>query len=432
MRFEKFLAYLSSLKFSIKFIQKVNINISKIHFLRRTRYMRGNIEAARKAKQSKKNKNESNSKDRLIGRIKYEARLKQKKIEEYYRNIQQPQNQFLREMNTLERLRPRGRRYSARFIFFCVAIYLTSFTCYKLLLKFGIPLASISKISMLKMNLLSDNMVRLLHLSDVRTIIAQYKDDNNLENDSFSVILAVDAISFHPKIRIEKDGTINGALGNYKISKEKMNKLEKSFHDFEIYINSIKNVTITDAFVYQIQPIQKQYPCFVVHIEPSTQGKATEKEIDILLSIKQSIEDSNLSLIGIAFDGDSTYSKLHMEYFNSYNNQISKDYYFRNFSSINKLGIISDPLHMLKRVRYRFLKNKISANFHSLEPQLNINSLRKNLNIPEIVFSNEKFTKMHDNLPLKLFDLKNLVILFEANEYSWVSYMLPFSLFASA
>ena len=250
---------------------------------------------------------------------------------------------------------------------------------------------------------LSSDIHSLLNISNIGFVINKYKSNNSILNQSLEIVIAVDAISFHPRIKINKNGLVIGVKDKKIVEDLNIQQMERSFKEFEDYINSIKNPTITDAFIYQINPIKREFPCHVVHIELSTQGKATNNEIEVLFKIRKILQDENITVEAIAFDGDTTYFKLHSEFFNYYRKYIN-DYYFRNFFKITSTGIISDPLHILKKIRHRALKNKMSTNFQQINI-LSIDTLKEYLNLPDIVFSNDKITKMHDVLPLRLLSL---------------------------
>ena len=104
-----------------------------------------------------------------------------------------------------------------------------------------------------------------------------------------------------------------------------------------------------DAFLYHVQQINASLRSFVCHISPSTQGKATDREIELLNDISKQLSEDEINIIGFAFDGDNTYSKMHKEYFNSYKKLIQRKSDFNNFSAITERLLISDPLHILKR-----------------------------------------------------------------------------------
>lgn len=63
-------------------------------------------------------------------------------------------------------------------------------------------------------------------------------------------------------------------------------------------------------------------------------------------------------------------------------------------------------------------------NFHINSQPIDVEKL-KNIFKPLIVFDNSGITKMHDNLPLSLFSLKNFLILFKRKEYDISVFWFP-------
>ena len=99
----------------------------------------------------------------------------------------------------------------------------------------------------------------------------------------------------------------------------------------------------------------------------------------------------------------------------------------------NTVLYTNDPLHMLKRARYRFLSHNFSQVF-SNGNIFNFSNIRHKFNIPSIVWYNGKITKMHDSLPLELFKIENLgILLNNFQKYkNEISYFLPFCLLNAA
>ena len=82
--------------------------------------------------------------------------------------------------------------------------------------------------------------------------------------------------------------------------------------------------------------------------------------VDRLSELAVILEEAGFVVEGFAFDGDTIYSKLHRILFDSYYDTVVHDADFENFSMFSQKSIVSDPLHLTKRARYRLL----SANVH--------------------------------------------------------------------
>ena len=168
-------------------------------------------------------------------------------------------------------------------------------------------------------------------------------------------------------------------------------------------------------------------------IEPSTQGKATGTQIDRLSDLARLLEEHGFPVEGFSFDGDTTCSKRHATFFDNYNRVVTQDTSFENFSVLTGLSIVSDPLHLIKRARYRILSSKIHGGFEdTTESVISVDSLRSQLDLPSAVWSNEKYTKMHDDIAVRLFSLETLASLFEKRNLTALTYFLPICLLCAS
>lgn len=73
--------------------------------------------------------------------------------------------------------------------------------------------------------------------------------------------------------------------------------------------------------------------------------------------------------------------------------------------------IVSDALHILKRARDRVLGIDVHLPVTNNSEILNSSILRDVLSLPTKTFSNQLFTKMHDDLAASMFSLLTLVTL---------------------
>ena len=245
-------------------------------------------------------------------------------------------------------------------------------------------------------------------------------------------ILAIDAVSLRPHVVVTEQGLVEGLLDQEVISNSQLAEFHQSYAKYEQFVKSIKNKTITDSFVYYYQPLASEVPCQTILIDPSTQGKATAKEIDMLGSLAEELDGFGFPVKGFAFDGDSTYSKLHRTFFESYYVNVTTNVSFESFGVTERM-IISDPLHLLKRGRYRFLSARVHSGFERTNCSLiAVDEFRKHVDLPSLVFNPEKYTKMHDDLATQLFSLKTLSQLIKARDDSALAYFTPLCLLTSA
>ena len=287
---------------------------------------------------------------------------------------------------------------------------------------------------------ISDDLIKQkgsqFEISNVDNIIENYIKDNNIksDDDGFKVVLAVDAFSVKPNLIVEKNGVVRGTIYDEQISIEKVKLYEQSILEFEKFSQKHKKYVIRDTFVYLVKPIESQYPCFILHLSASTQGKATIHEIDTLLLLTEKLKLFNISVVCFGFDGDTTDSKL-VKKWNKvvYNNFLSNENSnspiesesIKNFSP--KVAV--DPLHILKRWRYRIFKGVLMQFFTEDKNFVNIQKWKEIFDIQSNVLMDKHFLKMNDDLPLKLFHPRIISMLYNVNDKSTLSYFIVPSLF---
>ena len=325
-------------------------------------------------------------------------------------------------------IRPSGRRYSRFTKLFAMGLLIISFSAFKFARNF-IPLPSRQILTQsfhadlsFKTNILTD-------LSQITTITSEYRERENIsKSEKIKAVLAVDAISFDKVLKIDSQGNVIGTTREEVVGNLDMENLEKKIASFENFVKQRKELLISDAFVFQVQPVLINYPSFVVHVLPSSQGKGTDREVNLLLRIHELLESEHFAIVSYAFDGDSCYSGLHNELFEKYEQIIKSNMSFLNFSNIKTKNVISDPFHLLKRGRYRLISCNVHSGFYAESPILNISQIKEVLNLPSIVFSPLGITKMHDDLATDLFSFHSLIILIHEQKNSYLAYFLPLCL----
>lgn len=330
---------------------------------------------------------------------------------------------------------PSRRRYTLSVLFFSLALATTSYTAYNYAREY-LVLPSYSWLLRYFKTELNEALDMITNIDKIPLTLTSFLEglgNQRQEIEKYGGFIAVDAISMRPHIFVRKDGIVEGLIEEQTLNDTQLDKITRSFNEYEKFVKTLRNKTITDSFVYQYQPLLSSAKVLPVFVEPSTQGKATGHEIDRLDEIARRLEENGLPVEGLAFDGDSTYSQLHRTFFDSYSNVVAMNTEFRNFSMIEGRSIVSDPLHLLKRGRYRLLSSIVHSNFENTsDSQIEINRLERQLDLPSVVFSSEKYTKMHDSVAVQLFSMDTLVRLFEARDYTSLSYFLPLCLLCTS
>lgn len=185
---------------------------------------------------------------------------------------------------------------------------------------------------------------------------------------------------------------LSGFLFNENFTSDFSKELQSSYSLFENFLFNNSNKTVKAVFVYQFQPLNLKYPVLLIPLFSWLYGKANAEIERQLFNLKNSMESFKFHINGFFFDGDNSYWHNLREIINKFDFQKS----FKN-QLVNEPLFFSDYLHILKHARYRLLK--------LIRNNTKGNEVFKNLafkyNLPLIVLSDEKITKMHDSFVLK-------------------------------
>lgn len=343
------------------------------------------------------------------------------------------QRQVLTNMVSNFYVAPSRRRYSDTVLRMAMTLAAISLPCYLLMRKFMILPSYVTIFNRFRNELQIQTKI-LTSVSDVPGMLNEWsrrEPEKKRLVSELGGILAVDAISLRPHVVVTEDGIVEGLTELEEVGTPEIAEFRQSYARYEEFVKNLKNKTITDSFVYYYQPFASEVPPQIILVDPSTQGKATAREIDRLGSLASLLEEFGFPVTGFAFDGDSTYLKLHRTFFNSYYLDAALNVSF-SFASSGRM-IVSDPLHLLKRGRYRLLSSNIHAGFQKTDDSLiSVQKIRNNTDLPSLVFSAEKYTKMNDELATRLFSLRTLARLFKVSDHSALVYFTPLCLLTTA
>lgn len=329
---------------------------------------------------------------------------------------------------------PYGRTYSEETYEFAKLVHQSGNSVYEIIRK-TLPLPSAQSLYS-KFNKLTEKSRKdLLDMKNLPDIIRAWKISCGIKsNDYISMGLSVDAICFKPDVYIQSDNSVYGTSSPFNLSSQEVDILSQNTDYFAEFVSQHWDEVLTAAFVYQLQPLSGNFSNFIAFIQPASNGKAGSTQVETLNAIREICSKNKVTIKVFSFDGDNGYMAFHNEYFDGYCRRFEKSLHIIDASPKHKLRIISDPLHILKRVRYRLVQNGdlIIPGFSEDCGMINIDEIKRQLNLPMVVFSNDSYTKMHDSLPGILFSITSLIKLLESQNMAAVTYFLPWVLITTA
>jgi hypothetical protein len=191
-------------------------------------------------------------------------------------------------------------------------------------------------------------------------------------------------------------------------------------------------------FAFQIQPLDPDLHCCLVHLLPRENGKGDQGIVDRLQSLADRLERYfHFRVVGFAFDGDRCFNGLHGAYASEWTALMPMTAWDlltgpncsgladQLFAPSNSKVVAGDPLHIEKRVRYRMVSrdefylawcDRASPQRPPRVIKFSLRRIREAHVCPELVFVNSKASKMHDSLPLELFSSKTLDAIMTAQD----------------
>jgi hypothetical protein len=173
------------------------------------------------------------------------------------------------------------------------------------------------------------------------------------------VILSVDAIAFRPMVTISDDGSVDGLKDLTDLdSPDLLTQFLSDPAAFSAFLREHWDSTYTALFVFQIQPLRPDLTCCVVHVIPAVSGRGNNETVEILHAGKSMLADRFGFLVrGFGFDGDSCLNAVHTELHHVWTMSMVADSLPATLPH-GQVLIFSDPLHLLKRLRHRFVSSE--------------------------------------------------------------------------
>jgi hypothetical protein len=114
----------------------------------------------------------------------------------------------------------------------------------------------------------------------------------------------------------------------------------------------------SSLFAYQVQPVDPRLTYCLVHATAAINGKGNESTVVDSEAIATQLRENLFTVLGYAFDGESCFNRLPDGFQDVWEGQLSYGP-LDSFSGTQLLipVVISDPLHISGRIRYRLLSS---------------------------------------------------------------------------
>jgi hypothetical protein len=243
---------------------------------------------------------------------------------------------------------------------------------------------------------------------------------------SCPVILACDAICYRPNVVVHEDGRIEGlAHAQFLDTPDLFTQFLSQPDAFLAFLRDHWKDAYSAFFAFQMQPLDPDLPCSLLHLVPKENGKGDDNIVTTLQSLANRLNRSfGFEVVGYAYDGDKCFNGLHAQYaaewgqrmpygaWDLLNSQDCSEISDSIFAPTDSPASVGDPLHLLKRIRYRMVRRQAFSVAWGRESArlitFSLRRIRESQVCSSLVFVDSKVSKMHDSLPLELFSQRTL------------------------
>lgn len=270
-------------------------------------------------------------------------------------------------------------------------------------------------------------------LDNIKTLVECFMPNDKEERDE-NAVLVVDAASIRANITIEENGVVEGLIKPLTISKEEATELILDEDKFRKFCYDKLDEAAQAIFVILVAPIDPSLNTFPICEITANSGAATDEITNTMDKLKLYLKSTGVNIIGYGNDGDKHYLTAAMEFIkmamNSFEEDISKPLAYC-FDSFTNTIVFYDPLHNGKNNRY-FLSDPRFLFFWIDEQATKYHVEELKQIIDPNVLSTSSFTKMDDNLALKLFSEKSIAACIEKERKDLAFALLPTTLLFQA
>lgn len=155
-------------------------------------------------------------------------------------------------------------------------------------------------------------------------MIVNFKKENSITGEmKLYCCLAVDALYFRPDIKVGPNG-VNGFLKNIEVDKKQLTSFENNIEYFISFVRDHWSEIIKAGFVYQINPFFFPIKPIVIHIIPTSHGKANNQIIEKLYTIKNILHNYRIEIMSFSFDGDNAFGPMNQNFYETFINRMIK------------------------------------------------------------------------------------------------------------
>ena len=207
--------------------------------------------------------------------------------------------------------------------------------------------------------------------------------------------------------------------------------------DFKKEVLNTNTKDLNNVFIFYIEPLNPNVPCFPVHVWFQSGGSANEVVRSLTDHVIIQVEKSQACIIKqISTDGDLGHQPAYtaaMKTLLELSKKLDINEICQGLRAYPSLKLASaDMLHFLKTFRIKVLLHILSLFPYNTNTTFDIKTFSQLFGDGKEITDLSHIGKMRDVYPLKMFSLKNLIALKKEGSWSGVLVFLPWCLWLSA
>jgi hypothetical protein len=125
------------------------------------------------------------------------------------------------------------------------------------------------------------------------------------------VRFACAALAFKLSIEVTPDRITGLDVCDFDFNSDLLESLPSSSESFQEFVEGHWDKLFGSAFVFHIQPLNLNFPPFVIYAQPAVDGKGRHLQVELLKSVKISFGKQRITIDAFATDGDAGCDVVH-------------------------------------------------------------------------------------------------------------------------
>jgi hypothetical protein len=185
-----------------------------------------------------------------------------------------------------------------------------------------------------------------------------------------------------------------------------------------------------NQFVIYVQPLDRRYSCWPLHMMAHPSGRATEDVLDAMKAAREALTAQGLVVKFECSDGDAGHNQSHRDFFGEW---------YQHFLDNGLTGALEyaagrdaipagDFLHLLKTFLNKVKNHLVVMSPDCLETSISVTDLESLLHLGRALSDKSSVGRMRDSYALQLFSISNCLKCLSAGHVNEFMFMLPWAL----